>query len=501
METVREWATEYERRGLALARIRPGEKRPTDKGWTKQTFPAEQFGDGDNIGIQSGKLSGDLVCIDIDDFGALADAEAFLPATEMIDGRPGKPRSHRWYRVTNIPQGLTSNAAGGIGGPRTKQFKSADGQMLVEFRGTGSQAVVPPSVWTSRDGKPSEQRVWDCFGEPAVVDCQELFDCVERLAVAHGHVRPKLAGKGRGRGSKKDGHPLPDRLPVPPGEAVRRVRAYVATIDSAIEGKGGDAKTFYVACVLVVDFGLSQADALPLLLEYNERCQPPWSKEQLLHKLEMADQVEGPRGRLAWKRKRSVVVRIRPEDTTVFVGMGCRSANRSYVDLSSMYAGFVEVAGRRELATELAAIDWQGRQVFLTPPSTIETNKQEVWGEFFLAQLLRERGATVKSVHLPPLKGRKRLYSQADGTETIVEPPFRSRQAYDNAEEASRRARELDAYRKSLPRKKASPRLTKAARFVWTHCVTALTKDVLEKAEKKGITKSTLRKAMNTESL
>jgi hypothetical protein len=496
METVREWATEYEGRGFALARIRPGEKRPTDKGWTEQSFPAEQFSEGDNIGIQSGRLSRDLVCVDIDDFGALTDADAFLPATEMIDGRPGKPRSHRWYRVTNIPPGLTSTAAGSIGGPRTKQFKSADGQMLVEFRGTGSQAVVPPSVWTSSDGKRREQRVWNCFGEPAVVDCQELFDCVVRLAVAHGHVQRELARKGRGRGSKIDDRPLPDRLPIPPGKAVRRARAYVAKIDGAIQGKGGDAQTFRVACVLVVDFGLSQEDALPLLLEYNERCQPPWSKEKLLHKLEMADRKEGPRGRLV--RKQLVVVRIRPEDTTVYVGMGCRSAIRSYVDLSSMYAGIVEVANERELSAELAAIDWQGKQVFLTPPSTIATNKREVWGEFFLARLLRMRGATVKSVRLPPLGGRKRVFSQADGSEAIVEPPFHAWQTREHAEAASLRARELDAERRALPRKKGRPRFWKASRFILKYGVTRLSAEVVDRAKRHGITRSSLRRALNT---
>src|SRR5262249_51374827 len=143
----------------------------------------------DSIGIQSGRLSNDLVCVDLDDPSTLADADRYLPPTEMVEGRPGKPQSHRWYRVVNVPDHLKapSKVAGGIGGPRTRLFKPKDRPgTLVEFRGTGSQAVVPPSIWTGKDGDRWEHREWDRFGEPAVVDCQELFDCVCRLAAAHG---------------------------------------------------------------------------------------------------------------------------------------------------------------------------------------------------------------------------------------------------------------------------------------------------------------------------
>ena len=35
-------------------------------------------------------------------------------------------------------------------------------------------------------------------------------------------------------------------------------------------------------------FGLGVEDALPLMLEWNERCQPPWDEKDLRHKLEDA---------------------------------------------------------------------------------------------------------------------------------------------------------------------------------------------------------------------
>jgi hypothetical protein len=500
LKTLQEWASDYERRGFAVARLRAGQKRPVYKAWNTYSFPVERFRKTDSIGIQSGRLSGDLVCVDLDDPGTLADADRYLPPTEMVEGRPGKPRSHRWYRVVNTPDHLRAppKVAGGIGGPRTRLFKPKGRPgTLVEFRGTGSQAVVPPSIWTSKDGDRREHREWDRFGEPAVVDCQELFDCVCRLAAAHGWSG---ATKCERRPSTVDDDRVicPDRLPLPPGEPARQARAYIAKMDPAVEGQGGDHQTYRVACVLVIDFGLTPEEGLPLLLEFNQRCLPPWSTEALVHKLAMADQQDGPRGQKVRKRARAIVINIQ-DNEVVYVGVDCKGEGRSFVDLSpSLYAGIAKAGNRRELSPELAAIEWQGRQVILTPASTIATNKQEVWGEFFLANLLREHGADVKSLHLPPLAGRRRTFSRADGTGTLVDPPVHPWEAAANAVVASRRAHELQLARKALPRKKASPKLTMAVRFVLRHGVTRLTKDVIQTAFRRGISRDSLRRAIGS---
>jgi hypothetical protein len=67
--------------------------------------------------------------------------------------------------------------AGGIGGPRTAHFREPGSKkMVLEFKGTGAQVVVPPSLWTG-DGA-QEQRIWygpdghpvPTPGEPATVD-------------------------------------------------------------------------------------------------------------------------------------------------------------------------------------------------------------------------------------------------------------------------------------------------------------------------------------------
>lgn len=56
----------------------------------------------------------------------------------------------------------------------------------------------------------------------------------------------------------------------------------------AVEGNGGDHTTFSVAAKLK-DFGVSQADALDLMLRHwNDRCQPPWHPHELERKVDNA---------------------------------------------------------------------------------------------------------------------------------------------------------------------------------------------------------------------
>ncbi len=63
----------------------------------------------------------------------------------------------------------------------------------------------------------------------------------------------------------------------------------VDRMEPAVSGQGGHAKTFDMACSLVKGFNLTVAEALPIAQAYNARCQPPWSDEELRHKLESAD--------------------------------------------------------------------------------------------------------------------------------------------------------------------------------------------------------------------
>jgi hypothetical protein len=496
MYTVREWATAYRERGFAICRIKAGEKRPTYGEWNRYSLEPYQFTDTDNIGIQPGPLSGNLVCLDVDSRIALGHADRLLPPTGMLEGRPGKPRSHRWYKVTNIPPELTAGpkVAGGLGGPFIKPFNAPDGSRILDFLGTGSQAVVPPSVWVSVDRARRERREWDSFGEPRVIDARELFEGACRLASTCGWA-PKQP-----RPTKERQRPSGEKeillLPIPPGENVQQARAYLAGVPPAIQGEGGDMHTYCVAALLVVDFGLSVEEALPVLLEWNARCEPPWTDGELIHKLEAACSLEGTRG---WRvgRRLPIAVSVRADAPVVFVGVDC-AGERSYVSMETMGAGVRKVGRTRELAPALAAVDWKGKHVLLAPPSTITTNKRECWAEYHLARLLLQHGAaTVEALRLPPLNGRRRTLAMVGSVALeVVPPPANAGQACARADEAGQRARELDPIRKSLPRKRASPKVAAAEVFLRKHNVTRLTKDVLQHAKSEGISRDSLRRAM-----
>jgi hypothetical protein len=496
---IRRWARVYAGRGYALARIKPGEKKPTDPGWTEYGFPAERFREGDNIGIQAGGLSHDIVCVDLDLLEAVGEADRFLPPTGMVDGRPGKPRSHRWFLVKDVPPELTAlpEVAGGVGGPRTRQFyrEGPDKrEMVVEFRGTGSQAVVPPSTWTDRTGLRREVRTWHSFGDPAEVDCRVLFEAVRRLAGAFGWVErePHKARSGRGGPTEP-----PALLPLPAREAARQARTYVAAIPPAVEGEGGDNLTFRVARLLAIDFALPPEQAWPLLLEYNARCEPPWCEADLRRKLDAAFEQEGILGEKLRRRCRAIDVRVLPEGP-VYVGLDVAGRFDSYVDLSpSLWAGVVKLGEFRALAPELASVGWEGRRVVLCPASTVATNRREVWSEYYLAKLLRRRGADVLSLHLAPLNGRRATVG-AGGEGGLVTPPWRAGQAFLLAEEAGGRAREQDPHRKALPRRKDSPTLRKAIDFVRKNNVTSLDKQTLKRGKKNRLSRATLRRALSS---
>ncbi|MBI3414226.1 MAG: hypothetical protein HY043_02720 [Verrucomicrobia bacterium] len=94
-------------------------------------------------------------------------------------------------------------------------------------------------------------------------------------------------------------------------QPIERARAYVARIPGAIAGSGGHDATFHAACILVNGFALTPADALPLLVAWNQTCQPPWSEAELRHKLTSADKARHakPRGHLLEDSERAPIFR------------------------------------------------------------------------------------------------------------------------------------------------------------------------------------------------
>ena len=82
----------------------------------------------------------------------------------------------------------------------------------------------------------------------------------------------------------------PVRLNMPQLDApvVERAKRYLAAVPPAVAGQHGDVHTFQVCCRLTRGFALNDDQALALLAEWNSRCQPPWSLEELIDKLRRA---------------------------------------------------------------------------------------------------------------------------------------------------------------------------------------------------------------------
>ena len=155
-------------RGWAVVPVPRGTKSPVILAWQKLRVQAAdvlaRFRKEDNVGLILGDASGGLVDVDLDAPEAVAVGLAFLPATGLVHGRPGKPDSHRWYRVAPPA-------------PSTEQFEDPDGKMLVELRSNGGQTIVPPSVHPEGD-----VLIWTADADPADIDAADLRQRVAAIA-------------------------------------------------------------------------------------------------------------------------------------------------------------------------------------------------------------------------------------------------------------------------------------------------------------------------------
>lgn len=68
-------------------------------------------------------------------------------------------------------------------------------------------------------------------------------------------------------------------------DRAERVRGYLKATPPAIAGSGGDAHTFRVCCRVVRGFDLDDDVAMHALQDWNERCVPPWSQNELAGKI------------------------------------------------------------------------------------------------------------------------------------------------------------------------------------------------------------------------
>ena len=177
---MKQIAKSYLARGWKPLPIPHRSKSPVLPGWSKleidEAFVEERFSNGEqNLGILLGHPSAGLTDIDLDALEAVRMADHFLPKTNAIFGRAGKPRSHWLYIVT----GLKSEKFQDPILQTASEENNRKMATLVEIRYTGGQTVFPPSVHVS-----GEPIAWDVHGEPSELKPEELRRAVRKLSTA-----------------------------------------------------------------------------------------------------------------------------------------------------------------------------------------------------------------------------------------------------------------------------------------------------------------------------
>ncbi len=136
-------------------------------------------------------------------------------------------------------------------------------------------AVDPCRLWYLPSFRSREN--YECYvGHGVPLDVDVALATVDELDAEREAER---AGRARTQSTRLLGRA---------GSLVARASAYVAKMEPAISGSGGHTATFLVARRLVQDFGLSDADALAIMRDYNARCQPPWAEQDLKRKVSEA---------------------------------------------------------------------------------------------------------------------------------------------------------------------------------------------------------------------
>ncbi len=218
-------------------------KRPVLKDWPNRASRdpeqiREWFGPY-RPGMLTGERNG-IVVVDVDD-GIEELRRLYLsifprPPTVVLSTRGG----HVYFRY---PKHEVRNAAGAI----------VNG-IRADIRGDGGYVLVPGN------GNPHR------FVEGLELDVDRLpsLDAVkiERKEVSHRRIDED------------------DVL-----QRIYRATKWIEKAEPAIAGQKGHSKFFYVCCALFQKFGLTLDQAYPMILVYNSRCQPPFSKKEVDHKV------------------------------------------------------------------------------------------------------------------------------------------------------------------------------------------------------------------------
>jgi hypothetical protein len=171
----------------------------------------------------------------------------------------------------------------------------------VEVLGVGQQFVAygvhpdtgKPYAWTNSlaDGEPLRTPL-DKLPEVTPGALRDFADRAAALLTSLGYTDVKVSG--RSEVVEKVRLDAPVNIEFDTSVNIGRARNWLHSLidngDVAVEGQGGDSRTYQVACGLR-DLGLSAESALALLLEpggWDEHCDPPWGRDALARKVRNA---------------------------------------------------------------------------------------------------------------------------------------------------------------------------------------------------------------------
>lgn len=291
-----------------------------------------------NPGVACGRYSaGGVIVVDLDGASAVAWARANLPATPVATvTRSGE---HWYYRHPAADGDACGNRADVLASKArwrweaseklgldvvVRQTKTQSSDELaaereraeaaaaeataklelgpvIDVRGDGGQVVAPGAIHPSgfvydyRDGRrwtDADMAAMPVY-DPAWFDAARWHrpaalgaGPVSKDALG-GRARLRAAAAARRRSRSQAG-------PVTYDKRLERATKWLVHVDPAVSGSGGHNKTFYAACRLVCGFLLEPEDAFQLLkTDYNPRCQPPWTVEELAHKVTEAEKQRG----------------------------------------------------------------------------------------------------------------------------------------------------------------------------------------------------------------
>jgi len=215
-----------------------------------------------NIGIPTGAVN-NLVVVDCDSPEAIQWAERYLDRTPM-QTKTGKGL-HLWYRWP------------GRRVPNDARIETNVGKLALDIRGDGGQVLAPGSLHYS-GARYQMIGDWSVDGRDTIPTFNDILMVLPEKSKREEREPQTPAARAASYDSGGVG-----RL-----TAYERARRWLLKRAPAIEGSGGDNHTYNTACCVAVGFDLSDADALTLLREWNETCQPPWNIADLERKIRNA---------------------------------------------------------------------------------------------------------------------------------------------------------------------------------------------------------------------